>query len=144
MKKSRNRRALDMGKLKPSGVLNWKKTDNRELHILQLKNAYAKEPNSKFIGEWKERDRKLRLFVSVDNGLLHMSISHPKRYPSWDEILRTRYKFFPENVELVMYLPKKGEYVNVHENCFHLWQVNLGNGLASEPIAELVIEGAES
>jgi len=143
MKKSRNRRALDMGKLKPSGVLNWKKTANKEPHILKFKNMYAKEPNSQFVGEWKELTRKLRLFVSVDDHVLHMSISHPTRYPTWDEILRTRYKFFDAKTEMVMYMPKKEEYVNIHQNCFHLYELRgLMTVENTEPIGELVIEGA--
>ena len=130
-----------MGKLKESGVLNWKKTDNRELHILRMKQVYSKEPNSQFVGEWKELSKKLRLFLSVDDNVLHMSISHPTRYPTWDEISRTRYKFFSDDINFVMYLPKKSEYVNVHENCFHLYQLRTDNVLdGAEPIVELVIE----
>lgn len=143
MKKSRNRRALDMGKLKASGVLNWKKLDGSSENVRVMMFAYSKEPNSQFIGAWVEQNRNLKLYISIDNGLLHMSISHPKRYPTWDEILRTRYKFFPETVELVMYLPKQSDYVNVHPNCFHLFQVPpIGDQLdKQEPIGELVIEG---
>jgi len=51
----------------------------------------------------------------------HASVSHPTRYPTWDEILGVRYSFFDENDEVVQILPPKGEYINVHKNCFHLW-----------------------
>ncbi|MEW6104774.1 MAG: hypothetical protein AB1563_00180 [Bacillota bacterium] len=53
----------------------------------------------------------------------HMSISHPTRYPTWDEIRDARYAFVPDEVTMAMLLPPRSEYVNVHENCFHLWQV---------------------
>lgn len=50
----------------------------------------------------------------------HLSISHPQRYPTWDEIKRARYEFIPDAVTMAMMLPPKAEYVNVHQNCFHL------------------------
>lgn len=53
----------------------------------------------------------------------HMSISHPNRYPTWDEIKEARYRFAPDDVTMAMLLPPKEEYVNIHENCFHLWQI---------------------
>ena len=51
----------------------------------------------------------------------HLSISHPKRYPIWDEILAARYEFFFETDDVAQVLPPKSEYVNVSKNCFHLW-----------------------
>ena len=52
----------------------------------------------------------------------HVSVSREDRYPNWDEIVNIRYQFFNEDVEVVMYLPPKREYINLHPNCFHLWQ----------------------
>ncbi|MBC7340853.1 MAG: hypothetical protein H5U02_00100 [Clostridia bacterium] len=62
----------------------------------------------------------------------HLSISHPDRYPTWDEIKEARYLLVPDNVTMAMLLPPKTEYVNVHKNCFHLWQIK-------EPHSSLVI-----
>lgn len=53
----------------------------------------------------------------------HLSISHPTRYPTWDEIKEARYYFCPDEVTMGMLLPPKSEYVNVHPNCFHLHEV---------------------
>ena len=53
----------------------------------------------------------------------HLSISHKKRYPSWDEIRDARYQFMPGNITVAMLLPPKSEYVNVHPNCFHLHEI---------------------
>ena len=53
----------------------------------------------------------------------HVSISHPKRYPVWDEIKHVRYELLPDKITMAMLLPPKDEYVNVHPNCFHLHQV---------------------
>lgn len=69
---------------------------------------------------------KFRCIVSWDHThsgrRLHASVSHTKRYPSWEEIKRIRNWVFPDDVEVVMVFPKAGDYVNLSPNCFHLWQ----------------------
>jgi len=51
----------------------------------------------------------------------HLSISHHRRYPYWDEILDARYNFFNEDETVIQIMPPKREYVNLHPYCFHLW-----------------------
>lgn len=53
----------------------------------------------------------------------HLSISHPTRYPKWDEIKEARYKFLPTGITVAMILPPPSEYVNIHKNCFHLHEI---------------------
>lgn len=53
----------------------------------------------------------------------HLSISHPDRYPTWDEIAHARYELAPPDISMAMLLPPRGEYINVHANCFQLWEV---------------------
>lgn len=74
-------------------------------------------------------DGHLTVLLSVEDGAVHMSISHrtndtlqPGRYPTWDEIVEARYRFCPANVHMVMVLPPREEYVNIHATTFHLWQ----------------------
>lgn len=55
--------------------------------------------------------------------LWHLSISHPSRYPSWDEIADARYELIPDDVTVALLLPPRDEYVNAHPYCFHLWQI---------------------
>lgn len=64
----------------------------------------------------------LKVFVSQDSDekFWHLSISHPDRYPTWDEIHSARYELVPDEVTMAMFLPPKSEYVNLHSNCFHL------------------------
>jgi hypothetical protein len=50
----------------------------------------------------------------------HFTISHPERYPTWDEIAAARYALLPSLRDCVLLLPPHDEYVNVHENCFHV------------------------
>lgn len=88
-------------------------------------------------------DGHLSVFVGrepadMENGgrriLWHLSISHrtneacpqPGRYPTWDEIREARERFIPDEVTVAMLLPPKAEYVNVHDTCFHLWQITDG------------------
>lgn len=49
----------------------------------------------------------------------HFSISHPTRYPTWDEQKVARYELIPDNVYMVSFMPPRAEYVNRHPNCFH-------------------------
>lgn len=55
--------------------------------------------------------------------LWHISISCEHRYPSWEELKKTRYDLLPDEITVAMYLPPKAEYVNVHSNCFHWMEV---------------------
>ena len=66
---------------------------------------------------------KLSILVTKDAGLWHLSISHPNRYPIYDEIKAARYEFIPDEVTMAMLFPPKKEFVNVHPNCFHLWEL---------------------
>lgn len=61
----------------------------------------------------------------TDNPLKwHLSISHHKSLPTWNELKEARYYFIPDNVTMAMILPPKSEYVNIHEYCFHLYEID--------------------
>jgi len=68
------------------------------------------------------------IMVGVEMGLWHLSISHPDKYPDWDIIKFVRYSFCPKNITMAMLLPPPENYVNVHKNCFHLWEVQDDRG----------------
>jgi len=53
----------------------------------------------------------------------HLSIAHQTRYPTWDEIKEARYRLLPDNVTMAMLLPPKDQFVNLHSNCFHLYEI---------------------
>lgn len=75
---------------------------------------------------WAYRMGELRISASIDSHpdteWRHVAVSHADRYPTWDELVEVRYRFFSEDAEVLQYLPAKNEYVNLHPNCFHLWQ----------------------
>ncbi len=60
---------------------------------------------------------------SVDAGRHHVSLSHRKRLPTWNEVKAVREKFCIPTAFYVMVLPPARCYVNLHEFCFQLWQV---------------------
>lgn len=58
----------------------------------------------------------------------HLSISHPYRYPSWDEMKFAILNLIPdENAMMAQILiPERAtnqEWVNISENCFHWWEI---------------------
>jgi hypothetical protein len=52
----------------------------------------------------------------------HMSISHPERYPSWDEVAKAWYELVPDADNRVgtMILPKRKDYISIHNYCFQV------------------------
>lgn len=55
-----------------------------------------------------------------ERGGYHLSIAHPTRYPTWDEIAYVRYELIPNDVPMVMWLPPKEEYINIHSFCLQM------------------------
>lgn len=55
----------------------------------------------------------------------HLTISHPHRHPSWDEIKTARYRLLGPDTVIAMILPPPEHYVNVPEqdHVFQLWQI---------------------
>ena len=66
------------------------------------------------------------IFIGKEEGLYHMSISHKDRYPTWDEIKQARYDLLSKSKTFAMLLPPEKEYVNIHPNCFHLYEIKEG------------------
>lgn len=71
----------------------------------------------------------LQLGISLDpteafGPLLHISVSHRdvKRRPSWEDLSAIKDAIFGD-VDAAMILPKREDYINLRENCFHLWQL---------------------
>ena len=63
------------------------------------------------------------VITSIDNGAFHMSISKNDRYPTLDEIVEARNYLCPLYMTMAMIIPPKEQYVNVHKNCFHLFEI---------------------
>jgi hypothetical protein len=57
-------------------------------------------------------------------GKWHLSIAHPKRNPTWDDIVRVRYALVPDECWMAQILPPRKEYLNLHQHCFHLYEID--------------------
>jgi hypothetical protein len=72
---------------------------------------------------------KARILVSPPTEITgwHMSISRDDRYPDWDEIVAAWYSLVPDamNREGVMHLPPLRDYINVHEFCFQIHELEV-------------------
>jgi hypothetical protein len=91
----------------------------------RLKKAeWLKFINQDFPGDWYAWG-DTRVCVEKAEGLWHVSISCPHRYPTWDEIYTAWYDLVPDAPEIngAIILPRKAEYVNIHKNCFHVYQL---------------------
>lgn len=53
----------------------------------------------------------------------HLSISHPSRYPTWDELGRARDALLPPELAFCVPHPPRSQWLSLHPNCFHLWEV---------------------
>lgn len=62
-------------------------------------------------------------FINIEMGLYHLSLAHPRRYPTWDEIKAVRYALLPDERTFALLFPPMAQYVNLHPNCFHLHEV---------------------
>jgi hypothetical protein len=72
------------------------------------------------------------VMVTLDNTkhgvLLHASLSRQDADPTWAEIKSMKAVVFGD-LDVMIVLPKQALYVNVHEHCFHLWQMPVDWGI---------------
>lgn len=59
---------------------------------------------------------------SWGGGWEHVSVSYPKRIPTWEEMCKVKDIFWHEEECAVQYHPPRSEYVNIHQYCLHLWR----------------------
>lgn len=57
------------------------------------------------------------------DGLLHLSLSAHKRNPAYQEVKEARYELMPDAKYVAQIFPPQDEFVNIHEGCFHLWEL---------------------
>ena len=74
-----------------------------------------------FVGQ-----RSFRCIASNGGGWEHVSVSpcNKKRTscPTWEEMCQIKSMFFKPEECVVEYHPPKSNYVNLVENCLHLWR----------------------
>lgn len=79
----------------------------------------------------------LFLIIASDGaGWEHVSVSLPKRCPTWEEMCAIKNLFWGEDDCVIQYHPAKKDYVNNHLYCLHLWRPT--NASIPTPSTELV------
>ena len=69
--------------------------------------------------KWKGK----MIFVNIEEGRWHLSAStnHPLGYYETKEM---RYNFLPNNIHAAEIFPPREEFINLHKNCYHLFQID--------------------
>lgn len=65
-----------------------------------------------------------RLWASLHRGAAagHVSVSLPRRCPTWDEMCLIKDIFWDEEECVVQFHPPRSQYVDTHPYCLHLWK----------------------
>jgi hypothetical protein len=76
-------------------------------------------------GVWRNRKRQLAVIASFamydDQLWLHVSMSHRRRVPSYEELAYLKRHWIGEDRKAVMVLPSAEEHVNIHPRTLHLF-----------------------
>ena len=63
------------------------------------------------------------VFGFDENGWEHVSVSPYKgKMPTWDDMCAIKDIFWNDDEAVIQIHPKKSEYVNMVDNCLHLWR----------------------
>jgi hypothetical protein len=111
---------LDLRPLEDQGTPDFSKRAPLPLARIPLPG-----PPSGAAQEYAYRLGECPVILTHDGGTYgwHLSISHKRRYPMWDEIAEARYRLLPAHVCMAMILPSMAHYVNVHTYCFQLIEI---------------------
>lgn len=72
------------------------------------------------IGDWSG----FVIWGEDEGGWEHVSVS-PYNHgitPSWDDMCRLKDIFFEDEEVVLQFHPRKSQYVNIMNNCLHLWR----------------------
>ena len=70
----------------------------------------------------KKGNVEFRVQYSWGMGWEHVSVSTPKRCPTWEEMCFFKDIFWTPTEACVQYHPAKHEYINMHKYCLHIWR----------------------
>lgn len=74
----------------------------------------------------------LNVLASDGEGWEHVSVSMPRRTPSWEEMCFIKSIFWDSDDVVIQYHPAEEEYVNFHPHCLHLWR-KIGHKFETPP-----------
>ena len=64
----------------------------------------------------------LHILASDGEGWDHVSVSTPKKIPTWKQMCQVKALFWGPEDCVIQYHPPSSEYINIHPNCLHLWR----------------------
>lgn len=64
----------------------------------------------------------LQIIASDGFGWEHVSVSLPDRVPTWEEMCAVKALFWDDDDCVVQFHPPRGDYVNNHSRCLHMWR----------------------
>ncbi len=97
----------------------------RTLEEIKRKVKWVKPLLGKtYMGEIEtKRWRGSVVFGFDEGGWEHVSVSPLKgRMPTWDDMCEIKDIFWDDEEEVIQIHPKKSKYVNMVDNCLHLWR----------------------
>lgn len=105
----------------------------RNLHHLEINKLRRIGPNvvcvQGSIGDDKNgffQVGPLLVIVTCGEGWEHISVSHPDRIPTWEEMDAIHKLFFEDDeVAMQLHIPAK-EHINYHPYCLHIWRPIIG------------------
>lgn len=88
-------------------------------YLREVKMAYDGGKGEIHVGGWNGS-----IIWSIGAGWEHVSVSpYAKRtMPTWDDMCTIKNIFWNEDEAVIQVHPAKAEYVNMVENCLHLWR----------------------
>ena len=64
----------------------------------------------------------MSIIIAIEDGKWHLSVS-AKQPLGYYQLKEIRYEFLPNDIHVAQIFPPREEFVNVHQNCFHLWEI---------------------
>ncbi len=65
----------------------------------------------------------MNIFVNKEEGTWHLSAA--AKFPlGYQQLKDVRYKFIPDKMTVAQIFPSREQFINEHENCWHLWQID--------------------
>lgn len=104
--------------------------ENREMKTLEkiLESSkiwdYAPFPMNSAFAKLPDCGTCSVIWGDNEEGYEHVSVTPKKKFnvPTWNDMCVLKDMFFEDDEEVYQIHPKKSEYVNVVENCLHLWK----------------------
>lgn len=96
-------------------------------HLNEIKATFAKNDTVEYgwdgvRGRFPYKGEVFTFIFSWDGGWEHLSVSTPKRCPTWGEMSMFKSFFWRDDEAAMQLHPPTRTHINLHENCLHIWK----------------------